>query len=202
MARTEYATLPEFKAFVTMDSAVIDRDTLLTTALDAAHAQVDRICGRRFDLAASATARTYRVIDHVVKAEDGELLLIDDAGATPTLVEMGGSTFTTVTSTIEYDPENAITRGRPIRGLRLYGGAWSSSPLSRVRVTARWGWPTVPHEVKEATLLQASRLYARRKSPQGVVGTAEWGEVRLSKQDQDVAALLGPFVRPGFGGGA
>lgn len=198
MAREEYATLDELKSMIEMDGAVVDRNDLLTIALDAAHEAMESTTGRRFDLAVSS-ARTYRVVDRCVMDEDGELLVIDDAGAAPTLVEVGaGTSFTTLGSTIEYDPENAVALGRPIRGLRLYGGSWSSSPLSRVRVTAQWGWPAVPARVKEATLLQANRLYARRKSPQGVVGTAEWGEVRLSKLDADVQSLVADLILSGF----
>jgi hypothetical protein len=43
------------------------------------------------------------------------------------------------------------------------------------------------------------RLYKRKDSPEGVLGTAEWGgPVRLSRVDPDVAALLTPFVIPGM----
>jgi hypothetical protein len=202
-ARTEYASLAELKAFITMDSAVVDRDDVLTIALDAAHDDIEGECGRRFYLDSSATARTYDPADRVTQDRGRAYLMVDDIGSmTGLVVETGATTWTAVSGTIEYRPENALVRGRAITSLMTPSGIWPTDPFTRVRVTARWGWPAVPPRVKEATLLQASRLYNRRKSSQGVVGNAEWGAIRVSRVDPDVARLLEKFVRPGFGGGA
>ena len=199
MARTEYATLAQLKAFITMAGAVVDRDDLMTLALDAAHDQIERKCGRRFYLDGSATARDFDPAERVVEDRGRQILLVDDIGSlTDFAVATGTTVFTAISTAVEYRPENALTRGRAITGLLSASGLWPADPFTRVRVTARWGWPAVPGEIKEATLLQASRLYARRKSPQGVVGTAEWGEIRLSRADSDVTDLLDPFTKPGF----
>lgn len=205
MARTEYASLAELKSFITMDSAVVDRDDMLTIALDAAHDDVEAECGRRFYLDASATPRDFDPCDRVVEEAGRAFLLVDDIGSlTGFAVATGpsGGTFTAVSGTVEYRPENALARGRAITSLMTPSGIWPTDPFTRVRVTARWGWPAVPPRVKEATLLQASRLFNRRKSSQGVIGNAEWGAIRVSRVDPDVARMLEKFVRPGFGGGA
>ena len=55
----------------------------------------------------------------------------------------------------------------------------------------------MPAQVAQATLIQAARLYKRRESPEGVLGNAEWGSIRLSRVDPDVAALLSRFTRLG-----
>ena len=205
MAREEYATLDELKAFITMDVAVSDRDSVLIDSLDAAHDDVEGECGRRFYLDATATAREYDPSDRVANVDGRAFLIVDDIGSTTGLaVATGpsGGTFTAVSGTVEYRPENALARGRAITSLMTPSGIWPTDPFTRVRVTARWGWPAVPPRVKEATLLQASRLYNRRKSSQGVIGNSEWGAIRVSRVDPDVARLLEKFVRPGFGGGA
>lgn len=202
MARTEYATLDELKAFITMDAAVVDRNDVLTWALDAAHDDVEGDTGRRFYLDVSATARDFDPLDRVVDLDGRQLLLIDDIGNLTGLVVatgFAGGTFTPVTPTIEYRPENAIARDRAITALMLTAGIWATDPFTRVRVTARWGWPAVPPRVKEATLLQASRLYARRKSPQGAIGSADWGVMSVRKSDPDYAGLISQFEKPGFG---
>ena len=65
-----------------------------------------------------------------------------------------------------------------------------------VRVTATWGWPTVPPTIKLATLIQASRLFARRHSPFGIAGNPEVGQLRLLQRlDADVAISIRPFAR-------
>jgi hypothetical protein len=60
-ARTEYATLAELKAFITMDAGVVDRDALLTIALDAAHDDLEassrKWSGRRSSSTTSAPPR-------------------------------------------------------------------------------------------------------------------------------------------------
>lgn len=45
-------------------------------------------------------------------------------------------------------------------------------------------------EVTEAILLMASRLYARRNSPEGVAGWGDLGMIRVIARDPDVEALL------------
>lgn len=201
MARTDYANLDELKAFITMDASVIDRDDLLTIALDAAHDDLEGDCGRVFYLDATATARTYDPLDRVIEVSGRQILLIDDIGnLTDFAVATGsGVTFTAVSGTVEYRPENALVRGRAITSLMTPSGLWPTDPFTRVRVTARWGWPAVPPRVKEATLLQASRLYARRKSPQGAIGSADWGVMSVRKSDPDYSGLISQFVKPGFG---
>lgn len=200
MPRTEYATLDELKKFITVDTAVVDRDDLLTIALDAAHDDLEGDCGRRFYLDASATARTYDPADRVVVDRGRQFLLVDDIGSTTGLVvETGVTTWTAVAGTVEHRPENALVRGRAITSLMTPSGIWPADPFTRVRVTARWGWPAVPPRVKAATLLSASRYYARRKSPQGVVGTADWGQITVRRTDPDYWGAISMFARPGFG---
>lgn len=200
MAAEYYATLLQLKAAINMAASVTDRDTLLTIALDAAHEDVNEHCGRRFDLTA-LLAREFDTDGRVVPGEGGEKLLVDDIGDPAGLVvETGGPTSWTTLAASSYAvrPANAITGGRPVTGLLMTGGSWPR-PTTGIRVTARWGWPAVPGKVKQATLLQAGRLYKRRESLEGVLGSADWGAIRVAKFDPDVEALLAHFVLPGFG---
>lgn len=198
----EYADLDTLKAHLNIETADTSRDTLLSQALSTASRGIDRTTGRRFYLDSSAVQRTYRPSGRVVFEVDGEVLLTDDIGSTTGLiVETGsGSTWTAVTG-YETVPDNALADGRPITGLRRPNGIWTwqASSTTRVRVTARFGWPAIPDDVVQATLIQAARLYRRKDSPEGVTGSAEWGVVRLSRRDPDVWNLIEPFVLSGFG---
>lgn len=193
----EYADREALKLRLNIEATDTSRDALLDGALAASSRGIDRATGRRFWLDDTATARVFTMAGRVMCGDGGERLLLDDMGAAPTLVETGaGSSWATVT---DYDtaPDNALVRGRPITALLLAAGGWGAGP--RARVTAAWGWPTVPDEIAEATLIQAARLYRRKDSPEGVTGSAEWGVVRLSRRDPDVWALIEHFVLPGFG---
>lgn len=177
-----YATLAELKAFIKItDSA---RDSLLTIALNAASRSIDSMCGRRFYLDASATARTIRTRGNTLRDGASYVLLVPDIATATGLVATGY----TVTTDLGTDDQPVITR--------LY--ADTSWPESTISVTATWGWPEVPDEIKQATLLSASRLFKRKDSPEGLTGSAEWGAVRVSRVDPDVRALIEPYMLPGM----
>lgn len=189
--------------YVTLDALKRSRritddadDAALQQAVDAANRAIDRRCGRTFGLDETPTQRVYRTQGRVVSDPDGERLLVDDIGSLDGLtVEVGtGGVWTPVTD-YEPLPDNALARGEPVTALLRLHGTWG---CERVRVTARHGWPAVPDEIHQAALLLASRLWTRRDSPHGIAGSTEWGDVRVSRIDPDVEALIAPYVLPGF----
>ncbi|MFI0932917.1 phage gp6-like head-tail connector protein [Streptomyces sp. NPDC021019] len=191
-----YGTRAALKERLDLPVSDTSRDSALDSALAAASRSIDRATGRRFDLTAEPVTRTYNPRGRVVDRPDGELLLVNDIGSTTGLVVETGS-GSTVTG-FETSPDNALADDLPITGLLLLRTSWGTG-TSRIRVTARFGWPSVPDDVAEAALIQAARLYRRRNSPEGVTGSAEWGVVRLSRRDPDVWNLIEPYVLPGFG---
>lgn len=194
----EYGALAALKERLTVEASDTSRDDGLNGVLAAASRGIDRACGRRFWLDAEPTTRLYNPSGRVVREADGELLLVDDIGSESGLVvEVGrGASWTPITG-YETSPYNAIADGDPITGLLLVNGSWGTA-AQRVRVTAQFGWPSVPEDIAEAALIQAARLWKRRDTPEGITGNAEWGVVRLSRRDPDVWNLLEPFVLPGF----
>jgi hypothetical protein len=198
----EYADLATLRAQLSMQVSDTSRDALLSQALSTASRSIDRTTGRRFYLDAVAQQRIYNPYRRVLSEEQGEVLLTDDIGSAAGLVvETGsGSTYTAVTG-YETIPDNALLDGQPITGLLRPRGIWTwrCSSITRVRITARWGWPAVPAEVVQATLIQANRLFKRKDSPEGIIGSAEWGVRNLSRRDPDVYALIENLIRPGFG---
>lgn len=193
----EYADRAALKDALGIETADDSRDALLDRALAAASRGIDTATGRRFWLDETPTARVYRTAGRTLWDDVGEVLNVDDIGTATGLVTSTGTpgAWTSVTD-LETTPDNALARGRPITGLLLASGGWGTQ---RVQVTAQWGWPAVPDEITQATLIQAARLYRRKDSPEGVTGSAEWGVVRLSRRDPDVWALIEHFVLPGFG---
>lgn len=197
---TEYATLAALKA--ARRKGDTGDDAALQSALAAASRAIDRKTGRRFYLDPAASARVFRPHGRTVATCDGERLLVDDIGASDGLVvEVGsGSSWTPLTSG-EYEtaPDSAISKGEAITSLLRLSAYWGYGAMDRVRVTAKWGWPAIPDEIAQATLLLANRLYMRKDNPEGITGSAEWGVIRLSRWDPDVETLVGPYVLPGIG---
>ncbi|MFE1424365.1 phage gp6-like head-tail connector protein [Streptomyces fungicidicus] len=194
----EYVTREALKNQLGIEAGDTDRDARADRAVRAASRAIDRATGRRFFLDEQPQTRTYRLDGRIVREPEGDLLLVDDIGDTAGMVvEVGYVTSFSPVTDYETQPDNALADSRPVTGLLRAGRAWAL-PSSRVRVTARFGWPTVPDDIAEAAMIQAARLFKRADSPEGVMGSAEWGVVRLSRRDPDVWALIEPYIIPGF----
>lgn len=190
---TDLDTVKSMLGKVTSD----DRDDLITSAIVSAARMIDRRCGRRFYADRAASARVFRPAGRVACDGPDEILRVDDfATTTGLIVETSygiGGTWTAVAS-FEAGPDNAAAYGRPYTQIRGPLG-WLTG-CGKARLTVPWGWPTWPDEISAANALQASRLYRRKDSPQGVIASADWGSVRVSRVDPDVEALIAPFVIP------
>lgn len=199
MATLVYAMLGELKQYMNEITDTAD-DATLSTCLTGASRAIDSYTGRRYWIDDAPTARVVRTLRRVTHELDGELLhtadIADDTGIT--VESFNGSDYSPIESS-QYDlvPESSLDLGRPITGLLASGMAWST--CRKVRITATWGWPAVPGEVHQACLIQASRLYSRKDSPTGVMGSSEWGLMRLPHMDPDVKSLLRQLCVPGFG---
>jgi hypothetical protein len=194
----EYVTLDELKAQFGIEPADDARDAELNRARASASRSIDKTTGRRFWLDEEPVQRVFNPRGRIVRETDGELFLVDDIGSAAGLVvETGsGASWSAVTG-YESSPDNALAEGRPVTGLLRVFGTWGTS-TSRLRITAQFGWPAVPDDIHEAALILASRLFKRKDSPEGIIGSAEWGVRNLSRRDPDVWNLIEPYIIPGF----
>lgn len=193
-----YATLAQLKTM--MGATDSDRDSLFADKLSAACRSIDDTTGRRFYLDPAPSARVINPTRRLVQDEDGWHLLVPDIGDVDGLVvEVGRpGAWTDVTSRIEAEPTDAIAEQNAVTSLLMVGGVWPVGGGKRVRITARWGWPIVKPQISEASLLLGARLVKRKDSPEGVLGSSEWGVIRLSRTDPDVYALIQPYILPGL----
>jgi hypothetical protein len=179
------------------------KDALLFDALGAASREVEDDCGgRRFWLDPAPVARIFDPQHRVVHTPRGEQLLVDDIGATQTLiVEVGSEVTDTWTSAGSFrtGPDNALAKRQPITYLIRPYASWGFTPTMQVRITTQWGWPFDPPQIKAATLIKAARLYRRKDSPEGITGSAELGIVRVGRYDPDYDALIDRFILRGGG---
>lgn len=188
-----YCTLSEVKAALRITDAL--DDTLLENSVEAASRRIDGECSRRFYLDGSATARTYA-------ANRSTMLIVDDIGTATGLVvkvddDADGTFETTLTAGVDYqtEPANAIVQGEPLNMFRALDRGFPVASNSRnlIEVTARWGWPSVPDAIREATVLLASRQFKRYDSPLGVAGFGDLGAIVVRRIDPDVAAMISPY---------
>jgi hypothetical protein len=199
----DYCTVAELGAFVRAGTpaGASSEETTYELAIAAASRAVDRHCGRQFGLIAAPEARYFtaqwhtRLARWVVPVEDvmtttGLLIAYDED-----LDETFGSSITDYVM----QPRNnaAVSLPWSMIAVSTESTTQPCGYADAVRVTARWGWTAVPDPVKQATLMQASRLLSRRDSPFGIAGSPEAGsELRLQeKVDPDVKVVLRTFQR-------
>lgn len=194
-----YITLKALKNYLKIDDSV--EDQLLEQIIESASRTIDRIANRRFYLDSVATARQYRQNNQLV-------LSVDDIGSLTGLVvktdpDSTGTYQTTLTLNQDYilDPVNAPNKGRPWTMVTIVGSNGFSLPVNarpQVEVTAKWGWPSVPDDIEQATYILSSDLYKRKDSIGGVLGLSELGAIRMSPIGRDVANMVRAYRKEFF----
>lgn len=190
-----YASLNETKSALRITDSV--DDSLLEMAIESASRLIDGYAGRQFF--SSGTAIRY------FTADDDFVCEIDDiSSSTITLVTAmdADAVFDTTWATTDYqlEPLNGVLDGQawPYTRIRAVGDyLWPiSGGEALVKLTAVFGWPAVPIAIKQATIIQASRIFKRLDSPLGVAGFGDLGVMRVSSSlDPDVAQLVAPYRR-------
>ena len=191
-----YATLAQVKSALRITDQI--DDGLLNTAINSASRWVDGWCDRDFTVAAGTAVREY------IPTGTYEPLMIDDCTeiVSVKIDDNLDRTFAVTLRDIDFqaEPRNDFVYGLllPITRIRPFeDGYWPTwRGQATVRVEATFGWPAVPEPIREATILQASRLFTRLDSPLGVAGFGDMGAMRVSRfVDPDVEQLLAPYRR-------
>lgn len=194
----EYATSAELKATLELTGETF-ADADLALALTAASRGLDNVLGRRFWLDADVNQVRY------YSPRWPRLLPIDDLVTLTALAtdDSGNGTFsTTWTLNTDFVLEdlNAAAAGWPYTQLAVHprGNRVFPTWVRAARVTGRFGWPTVPDGIKEATMILAARLMRRsREAPFGVVapGIDAAAAMHIARVDPDIKFLTQPFDR-------
>lgn len=190
-----YVTAEEIREEIQSNTVPsMNLDGLYRRAGEAASKAVDSYTGRTFTVPEAATTRTYRAMRDGLEVDD-----LDDIAKVDDLALAVDSSFSGSYSTLDAadwvaDVDNLTGMVRSLRAVSRFP---YHSVRRTVQVTAWFGWPDTPPDVKRAAMLWAIRLVNRRSSPTGVVGFGEFGGVRLSTIDPDVKALLAPYRRRG-----
>jgi len=192
MAITQgYATLTDVKNALRITDAL--DDSLLETAIESASRMIDGFTARTFYNAGTAV-RDFAATDSIN-------LIIDDAISVSEVkaTDEKGSDYT-IWNVNDYqlEPVNSRSDGLyfPFTGIRAVNTyAWPVvDEQALVRITGVWGWAQIPTAIKQATILQSSRLFKRLDSPLGVLGMGDLGQIRVSRYlDPDVEQLAMPY---------
>jgi hypothetical protein len=190
-----YCTLAEIKASLRIPSADTVDDSLLETAVESASRLVDGFAGRNFYPNGTAT--------RFFTPEDTIVCEIDDLISLSSLVvsaDLDGVFDQTWNSTdYQLEPLNGRADGLtgwPATRIRAVGDYVFGTNIGEasVRVIGTWGWSAVPSAIKQATVIQSSRIFKRLDSPLGVLSAPDLGYIRVgTRLDPDVQQLVEPY---------
>lgn len=187
-----YATLAEVKSALQITDSY--DDTKLEMAVEAASRLIDGHAQRVFYNAGTATR--YYV------AADAWTVDIDDLQSLTTLQtsDNADNVFDTTWTSTDYqlEPLNGYSSGlaTPYTRIRAVGDYYfpSAQGEALVKLTGVFGWASIPTGIRQAAIIQASRIFKRLDSPLGVAGFGDLGVVRVSSRlDPDVAQLVEPY---------
>lgn len=191
-----YCTVAELRTWMGDSGTVIGSDAL-EFSINSASRSIDKFCARRFWQDSTLVARDYQV-------RDADIVWISDIGDTTGMTvmtdDLGDGSFSTLWDSADYElspyPEDEVAPHAYFR-VHSLGNSFPVNDFRRtMRVTARFGWASVPDQVKQACLMKANILVLRKDSPYGVAGFSEYGVVRLNRsEDPEITRLLAPFVR-------
>lgn len=196
----DYITSAQLKSYLRISDT--QDDAQIALAVTAASRAIDNAANRQFGLVAAPEDRYYT--PDWDECERRYVVEIDDlmvvTGMAVVADTSGDGDYTATITDYSLKPVNALAKGQPYT--RLWVDRTSSALPSAyipdsVKVTARWGWSSVPTTVEQATLIQASRFFSRREAPFGIAGSPESGsEMRLlERADPDVALMLRSYYR-------
>jgi len=183
----DYITQDEFKAFARisddLDNIHIDR------AITSGSRSIDKYAScrknglgfrRQFGLCAAPEPHFYTArwdaqqAKYVVEIDD----LMTEIGLVVEFDMDNDDTYETTCTDFVLRPRDAVSRALPYTQIAINNTSAvqpSTSFVDNVKITARWGWTTVPVAIQQATLLQSHRIFKRRQSPLGVQGSNSAG---------------------------
>ncbi len=177
----DYLTLPELKDVLNITGP--EYDGQLANAITAASRVVDSFTDRVFYPQPTATARKFTTVSRSWAIVDPFYELVSVADAAGTWI---------LDTEFYAEPQD----GPPWDTLRTLTRRFSTLPRS-LTVTAKWGYPAVPAEIRAAAKILATRIFRRpREAVFGVAGLGyDSAGIYVSKFDPEVDALLGPYRR-------
>lgn len=195
-----YATLAELKAWLGIPDAKTDKDAELTRRLASSSADINRWCHRQFGRDEVASTRQFRADATGIDVHD--FWTTDDLAIVP---YVGGlATTAWDVAMVQLEPLDGIVDmvpGWPYN--RIVGASGGGHPLvanlmasvATVRVTARWGWASVPDNINTACLILASADNKAKDTPFGVAGFGDYA-VRI-RSNPIAQEKLEPYVYKG-----
>jgi len=182
-----YITMQELKDYMSIQGAAYD--ARITSVVSAVSREVESWCNRQFNLASAPSARVYDLTDI-------DTVIVDDFSTTAGLIVQSDinddglyyQTWTAGDYTLR--PLNGVRNGSTGSQLRF-----KNTRRPHVKVTAQWGWTSVPDPVHEACLMLGADTFQLKDSRLGIAGSDQFGTVVRVRDSVVVQSRLKHYVR-------
>lgn len=172
-----YIELSDLKEYLKIGSNKLGNDQALEDACSSASREVERICGRQFNVDDAATPRLFAP----TTVRSRRIILDDLSTADDLLVEHDSTGFDDWLPVLAVDyeltPFNQVVDGVPgWPYTQIKFSPWTYLPrfyyptkTAIFRVTGKWGWAAVPADVRQACMILAADTYQQKDSPYGIM---------------------------------
>jgi hypothetical protein len=195
-----YVDLARLKDYLKIKPDKIEQDDNLNDAILSASGEIEKHCNRQFQRVEAASARVFR------PEGCGTEVKVDDFWSTTGLVvEMdtaGDGAFSTVVPSSDYElyPVNGVVDGQagwPYYEIHLVNGYFpvGGRRSNTVRVTAKWGWQSVPEPVRQACVIIAAETFQLKDAPFGTAGMDQFGNIYHVRDNRIAAGKLARYCR-------
>ena len=191
-----YCTPAQLKSSDVMNFSTTAHDEILETIIESVSRLIDNSTARQFYT--STETRYY-------SAKDPYCLEVDDIATASGLavdVDLDGDgiyEYTLASTDYDLSGYNDLAKGWPYTKLETTPAAQYTFSEARKgnKVTASFGWASVPKPVTLACILQCNRAYKRFNTALGIAGATAVGTITMDipALDPDVEILLQPYRR-------
>lgn len=190
-----YCTLAQLKASLAIADST--DDTALEAAISSVSRNIDDATGRFFysDGTTTTAAVRYYTPNHPTRLFTDDFVSISEVAEDTALAR----SYSTVWASTDYayEPINNSRLSKPYTQLLAFKNyTFPVGQPQAIRVSGVFGWSAVPEVVRQACLIQSSRIFNRAASPFGIAGSPDLGTVRiLPYLDSDVQVMLRGVIR-------
>lgn len=180
----------------------------IVQVVDAASRQIDGWCGRRFYQDTTVATREFYaqtpyLVDLLDQPDEGPSTEISTVTGliVKTDTALDGTFAQTLTISTDFLllPRNAAADSRAFSEIVLadnYTFPMPANGRAGVQVTAKFGWPAIPDDVKEACLVQAAQLFSNKDAVFGAIALGDSTAMYLrSSLNVQAKALLAPYQK-------
>ena len=202
MAHDQYVDKTDLKNMIGLSGT--SQDNNIDNAINASSRLIDQITGRHFYKSQSVQVKYFTPDNHYIldvpdiATTTGLIVQLDttDDGTHNKTITLDTDFYLKAINVTDLEGDNDIPYQTLVILDKRSSERFDPDIVKNVKITATWGFNSVPSAIKQACLLQSSRLWKRKDSPFSTYGSGDTGETELfQKMDPDAKTLIKPYIK-------